>query len=79
MLKHIKSLLNMIIIIHNTVEAIRQSLPVSIAISLLNGDLNIDNLDINPKIISLASKVVLENDKEMEGLYPSKRPSRVKY
>ena len=61
----------------NTVEAIRQSLPVSIAISLLNGDLNVDNLDINPKIISLASKVVLENDKEMEGLYPSKRPSRV--
>jgi 2-methylcitrate dehydratase PrpD len=61
----------------NTVEAVRQSLPVAIAISLLNGDLNIGNIEINPKIISLASKVVLENDKEMDGLFPSKRPSRV--
>jgi 2-methylcitrate dehydratase PrpD len=61
----------------NTVEAVRQSLPVAIAISLLNGDLNIGNIEINPKIISLASKVFLENDKEMDGLFPSKRPSRV--
>jgi len=61
----------------NTVEAVRQSLPVAIAISLLNGDLNIKNIKIGPEIISLASKVVLENDKEMDVLYPSKRPSRV--
>jgi 2-methylcitrate dehydratase PrpD len=39
--------------------------------------LNINNLEINPKIISLASKVVLEHDIEMDKLYPSKRPSRV--
>jgi 2-methylcitrate dehydratase PrpD len=61
----------------NTVEGIRQSLPVAIAISLLNGDLNINNLDINPKTITLASKVVLEHNKEMDKLYPLKRPSRV--
>ena len=61
----------------NTVEAIRQSLPVSLAISLLNGDLNINNVEINPKIISLASKVVLKHDKKMDGLFPSKRPSKV--
>ena len=61
----------------NTVEAIRQSLPVSLAISLLNGDLNINNIEINPKIISLASKVVLEHDKKMDELFPSKRPSKV--
>jgi 2-methylcitrate dehydratase PrpD len=62
----------------NTVEAVRQSLPVSIAISLLNGDLNINNIEINPEIISLASKVVLENDREMDELFPLKRPSIVK-
>ena len=33
----------------NTVEAVRQSLPVSIAISLLNGDLNINNIEITPR------------------------------
>jgi 2-methylcitrate dehydratase PrpD len=62
----------------NTVEAVSQSLPVAIAISLLNGDLNINNIEINPKIISLASKVVLEHDKEMDELFPAKRPSKVK-
>ncbi len=61
----------------NTVEAVRQSLPFAIAISLLNGDLNVNNLEINPKIKSLATKVVLENDKEMDKLYPLKRPSKV--
>jgi len=61
----------------NSIEGVRQSLPVAMAISLLNGDLNINNLEINPKIISLASKVVLEHDIEMDKLYPSKRPSRV--
>ena len=62
----------------NTVEAVRQSLPVSIAISLLNGDLNINNIEITPQISSLASKVVIENDKEIDKLFPSKRPSIVK-
>ena len=61
-----------------TVEAVRQSLPVSIAISLLNGDLNVNNIKINPEIIKLASKVVIENDKEMDELFPSKRPSIIK-
>ena len=61
----------------NTVEGVRQSLPVAIAISLLNGDLNINNLEVNPKIISLASKVVLLHDKEMDRSIPLKRPSRV--
>ena len=61
----------------DTVEGVRQSLPFAIAISLLNGDLNINNLEITPKTIRLASKVVLEHDKEMDKLYPLKRPSRV--
>jgi 2-methylcitrate dehydratase PrpD len=61
----------------NTIEAVRQSLPVALAISLLNGDLNINNVLVNPEIISMASKVVIEHDKEMDKLYPSKRPSEV--
>ena len=60
-----------------TVEGVRQSLPVAIAITLLTGDLNIDNVKINPKIISLASKVVLQYNKEMDKLFPTKRPSIV--
>ena len=60
-----------------TIEAVRQSLPVALAISLLNGDLNINNVEINSKILSLASKVVLKHDEEMDELYPSKRPSKV--
>jgi 2-methylcitrate dehydratase PrpD len=61
----------------NSVEAVRQSLPVAIAITLLNGDLNINNVSVNQKIIALASKVVLEHDEEMDAQYPSKRPSKV--
>ena len=60
-----------------TIEAVRQSLPVAIAISLLNGDLNINNVQINPKILSLASKVDINYDEEMDESYPSKRPSKV--
>jgi 2-methylcitrate dehydratase PrpD len=60
-----------------TVEAIRQSLPVVIAIYILNGNLNIHNLVTNSEIISLASKVVIEEDDRMNLLYPSKRPSEV--
>ena len=55
-----------------TVEGVRQSLPVAIAITLLTGDLNIYNVKINPKIISLASKVVLQYNKEMDELFPQK-------
>jgi 2-methylcitrate dehydratase PrpD len=61
----------------NTIEAVRQSLPFALAISLLNGDLNINNVLVSPEIISLASKVVIEHDKEMDKLYPSIRPSDV--
>ena len=60
-----------------TVEAVKQSLPFTTAISILNGDLNIYNVEINPEIISLASKVVIEYDEGMDKLYPTKRPSKV--
>ncbi len=60
-----------------TVEAVKQSLPFTTAIGILNGDLNIYNVEINPEIISLASKVVIEYDEGMDKLYPTKRPSKV--
>ena len=34
-----------------TIEAVRQSLPFTVAISILNGDVNIYNVEINPEII----------------------------
>jgi 2-methylcitrate dehydratase PrpD len=60
-----------------TVEALRQSLPVATAICLLNGDLNMDNLKINSEIISIASKVAIKYDQGLDHLYPLKRPSLV--
>ncbi len=60
-----------------TLEAVKQSLPFITAISILNGDLNINNVAINPEIISVASKVVIEYDEGMENIYPTKRPSKV--
>jgi 2-methylcitrate dehydratase PrpD len=60
-----------------TVEAIRQSLPIATAIYLFRGNLNIHNLDINSEIVLLASKVIIEQDERMNNLYPSKRQSEV--
>jgi len=60
-----------------TFEAVKQSLPVSTAISILKGDLNIHNIEINPEIINMASKIVIECDDDMNQLYPLKRPSSV--
>jgi 2-methylcitrate dehydratase PrpD len=60
-----------------TVEAIRQSLPIAVVIYILKGNLDIHNLDVNDEIIKLASKVEIEQDNGMNHLYPSKRPSEV--
>ena len=60
-----------------TVEDIRQSLPVVMAITILNGYLDINNIEINSSIISMASKVSVECDECMEKIYPIKRPSKV--
>jgi len=60
-----------------TFEAVRQSLPVATAISILDGNLNMNNIDINPEIITTASKIVIECDHDMDHLYPTKRPSNV--
>jgi 2-methylcitrate dehydratase PrpD len=59
-----------------TVEAIRQSLPFATAIYILKGNLNND-FEINSEIISMASKVVIDEDETMTNLYPFKRPCDV--
>lgn len=60
-----------------TVEDIRQSLPFAVAISLLKGDPNMNNLEINDEIASLASKITIKTDETLENLYPNKRPSKI--
>jgi len=61
-----------------TVEAIRQSLPLSIAIALFNKDLNLNNLEINDSIENITKKISVKCETHLDELYPAKRPSMVK-
>lgn len=58
-------------------EAIRQSLPVALALALSQGHLDPHGLYTNSEVLSLASKVSVKCNSEFEALYPGKRPSRV--
>lgn len=60
-----------------TVEALRQSLPLSLAIALKNRDLNLDNLKIDEDIAEISSKIVIECSENLDDLYPFKRSSEV--
>lgn len=60
-----------------TIEALKQSLPISLAIALKNKDLNPDNLEINEYVAEISSKIVIECSKNLDELYPYKRPSEV--
>jgi 2-methylcitrate dehydratase PrpD len=60
-----------------TVEALRQSLPVSLAIALTNRDLSLDNLEINENIAEISNKIVIECSENLDDLYPNKRSSEV--
>jgi len=60
-----------------TEEAIRQSLPVSIAIAVKNRNLSLENLKINKEIAKISSKIVIECDENLDELYPYKRSSKV--
>ena len=60
-----------------TVEAIRQSLPQSLAIALKNKDLSLDNLEINKDIAEISNKIVIECSENLDDLYPQKRSSEV--
>lgn len=74
-----------------TLEGIRQSLPVSIAIALEEGSLTVEDMSsfenltsedgpnnhLNNKIIKTAGKVQIKLDKQKYNLYPHKRSSNV--
>ena len=60
-----------------TNEAIRQSLPVSLAIASKDRNLSLNNLEVNEEIAKISSKIVIECDENLDDLYPYKRPSKV--
>ena len=63
-----------------TPEGIKQSLPVSIAIALKDGNLtveNISNIPLSNDISKTAVKVRIKSDNTLNNLYPQKRPSKV--
>ena len=60
-----------------TKEAIRQSLPVSLAIIVGTGNLSLKNLKINEEIAKISSKIVIECDENLDESYPYKRSSKV--
>lgn len=62
-----------------TIEGLKQSLPLSLAIAVKNKDLNLDNLEINQNIIEISRKVVIECSQRLDDLYPQKRPSQVSF
>ncbi|MDD1775420.1 MAG: MmgE/PrpD family protein [Methanobacterium sp.] len=68
-------------------EALRQSLPVSMAFALLNeynglntiDDFNYhpEDIEFNKKIINLSQKIIIKEDLNLNKKYPLNRPSRV--
>lgn len=65
-----------------TTEAVRQSMPVSLAIAISKGNLNLDNLDVTgnnvtENIKKISNKIVIEHDKNFDELYSHMRPSDV--
>lgn len=59
------------------IESIKQSLPYSLALFLLNGDLRLENMKKSKTAQKLAQKIKIETNKKMDSLYPEKRPSKV--
>lgn len=62
-----------------TTEGFRQSLPVSTAIAIINGNLDIADLENSnwDKITELTSKIRIQCDEDLNKIYPKKRPSTV--
>jgi 2-methylcitrate dehydratase PrpD len=60
-------------------EGIRQSLPLSIAIAIHEGNLTVNNISrtIDNEITTTADKVRIKLDNNLNNLYPQKRPSKV--
>jgi 2-methylcitrate dehydratase PrpD len=67
-----------------TKEDLKQSLPYSVAIAMIFGDLNIDLInDIFKKqdllllVRNLANKICIRCDEELDEMFPNKRPTRI--
>ncbi len=63
-----------------TIEALKQSLPVSLAIAVLKNDLRLDNLNLNQnrrEIEEISKKIFIEYSEDFDLLYPDKRPATV--
>lgn len=60
-----------------SIEAVRQSLPVTSALGILNGGLNLNDMEIDSETISMASKINIDIDRDFNKLYPGKRPSEI--
>ncbi len=68
----------------STMESVRQSLPISLAIALNKGELNLENIaefennsQFKTEILETAKKVKIEIDEDLDCLQPQKRPSNV--
>lgn len=63
-----------------TIEALKQSLPVSLAIAVLKKDLRLDNLNLNQnskEIEEISKKIFIEYSEDFDLLYPDKRPATI--
>ena len=64
----------------HTIEAVKQSLPVSLAIAFLNNYLKLDNLNLNQdreEIENISKKIFIKYSEDFDTLYPDKRPAIV--
>jgi 2-methylcitrate dehydratase PrpD len=68
----------------SSIESIRQSLPISLAIVLNKGELTLENIEefennsqFKREILETAKKVSIEINKDLDCLQPQKRPSKV--
>lgn len=65
----------------STPEGVQQSLPVSIALLINEGDLTIENISKIPmennNIVETIGKVTIKKDADLDSLYPHKRPAKI--
>jgi len=64
----------------DSIEAVRQSLPVVMAMAALGSNLNQPEMDYdenNDQIKDMAEKIVIKEESELEKYFPEKRPSEV--
>lgn len=69
----------------NSIEALKQSLPMSLAVAVIRRNLKLDDLSDKGScdvfqddiIQNIARKVSIEYDPDLDALYPDKRPSHV--